>query len=67
MERAKEFGEKYNVNYYKTIKELFEKEDFDAAFHLHTNFNSFRNSLRIDPEKETCFCRKTDDVSFGRW
>jgi len=31
-ERAKEFGEKYNVNYYKTVEELFEKEDFDAAF-----------------------------------
>ena len=32
LERAKEFGEKYNVNYYKTIEELYEKEEFDAAF-----------------------------------
>ena len=32
FERAKEFGEKFNVNYYKTMDELFEKEDFDAAF-----------------------------------
>ena len=32
FERAKEFGEKFNVNYYKTMEELFEKEDFDAAF-----------------------------------
>ena len=32
LERAKEFGEKYNVNYYKTIEGLYEKEEFDAAF-----------------------------------
>ena len=32
LERAKEIGEKYNVNYYKTIEELYEKEEFDAAF-----------------------------------
>jgi len=32
LERAKEIGEKYNVNYYKTIEGLYEKEEFDAAF-----------------------------------
>jgi len=31
-ERAKEFGEKFYVNHYKTLEELLEKENFDAAF-----------------------------------
>ena len=29
---AKEFGEKYSVNYYKSLDELLDSENFDAAF-----------------------------------
>ena len=31
-ERSKEFGEKYDVNYYNSLDEIMNKEDFDGAF-----------------------------------
>jgi len=31
-EKSKEYGEKYSVNYYKTLDELMNSEDFDGAF-----------------------------------
>ena len=31
-EKSKEYGEKYAVNYYKTLDELLDSEDFDGAF-----------------------------------
>ena len=31
-ERAKEFGEKYDVNHYNSLDEIMIKEDFDGAF-----------------------------------
>ena len=31
-ERAKEFGEKYNVNYYDSLDQIMTNEDFDGAF-----------------------------------
>jgi len=31
-ERAKEFGEKYNVNYYNSLDDILDNEDFDGAF-----------------------------------
>ena len=31
-ERAKEFGQKYNVNYYNSLDEVMMNEDFDGAF-----------------------------------
>ena len=55
-ERAKEFGEKYNVNYYKTIEELFEKEDFDAAFICTPTSTHSELSITINQKKKTCFC-----------
>ena len=31
-ERSKEFGEKYDVNYYNSLDEIMNKEDFDGEF-----------------------------------
>ena len=31
-EKSKEYGEKYSVNYYETLDELLNSEDFDGAF-----------------------------------
>ena len=32
LEKAKEYGEKYSVNYYQSIDKLLESEKFDGAF-----------------------------------
>jgi UDP-N-acetylglucosamine 3-dehydrogenase len=31
-QKSKEYGEKYSVNHYESLDELFSSEEFDAAF-----------------------------------
>ena len=58
LERAKEFGEKYNVNYYKTTEELFEKEDFDAAFICTPTSTHSKIALELIQKKKHVFVEK---------
>ena len=57
-ERVKKFGEKYNVNYYKTIEELFEKEDFDAAFICTPTSTHSKLALELIQKKKHVFIEK---------
>ena len=58
FDRAKEFGEKYNVNYYKTTEELFEKEDFDAAFICTPTSTHSKIALELIKKKKHVFVEK---------
>ena len=58
FERAKEFGEKYNVNYYKTIEELLEKEDFDAAFICTPTSTHSDLALKLIKKRKHVFVEK---------
>ena len=58
IDRAKEFGEKYNVNYYKTTEELFEKEDFDAAFICTPTSTHSKIALELIKKKKHVFVEK---------
>ena len=58
LERAKEFGEKYKVNYYKTIEELYEKEEFDAAFICTPTSTHSEIALELIQKKKHVFVEK---------
>jgi UDP-N-acetylglucosamine 3-dehydrogenase len=58
LERAKEFGEKYHVNYYKTIEELYEKEEFDAAFICTPTSTHSKIALELIQKKKHVFVEK---------
>ena len=58
IDRAKDFGEKYNVNYYKTIEELFKKEDFDAAFICTPTSTHSEIALELIKKKKHVFVEK---------
>ena len=58
LERAKEFGERYNVNYYKTIEELCEKEEFDAAFICTPTSTHSEIALELIQKKKHVFVEK---------
>ena len=32
LERSKEYGEKYSINYYESLDKLLDSEEFDGAF-----------------------------------
>ena len=58
IDRVKEFGEKYNVNYYKTTEELFKKEDFDAAFICTPTSTHSEIALELIKKKKHVFVEK---------
>ena len=58
LERAKEFGEKYKVNYYKTIEELYQKEEFDAAFICTPTSTHSEIALELIQKKKHVFVEK---------
>jgi len=58
IDRAKDFGEKYNVNYYKTTEELFKKEDFDAAFICTPTSTHSEIALELIKKKKHVFVEK---------
>ena len=57
-ERAKEFGEKYNVNYYNSTQELFDKEEFDAAFICTPTSTHSELALELISRKKHVFVEK---------
>ena len=58
LERAKEFGEKYKVNYYKTLEELYKKEEFDAAFICTPTSTHSEIALELIQKKKHVFVEK---------
>jgi len=58
LERAKEFGEKYKVNYYKTLEELYEKEEFDAALICTPTSTHSKIALELIQKKKHVFVEK---------
>ena len=58
LERAKEFGEKYKVNYYKTMEELYKKEEFDAAFICTPTSTHSEIALELIQKKKHVFVEK---------
>ena len=57
-ERVKEFGEKYNANYYKTTDELFDNEEFDAAFVCTPTSTHYELALELIKRKKHVFVEK---------
>ena len=58
LERAKEFGEKYKVNYYETLEELYKKEEFDAAFICTPTSTHSEIALELIQKKKHVFVEK---------
>jgi len=57
-ERVKEFGEKFHVNYYNTLEELFENEDFDAAFVCTPTSTHSKIASQLIEKKKHVFVEK---------
>jgi len=57
-QRAKEFGEKYSVNFYSSFENLLEKEKFDAALVCTPTFTHSDISTRLIENKKHVFVEK---------
>ena len=55
---AKEFGEKYSVNYYKSLDELLDSENFDAAFVVTPTSTHMEIVLRLLEARKHVFVEK---------
>ena len=57
-ERAKEFGEKYNVNYYDSLDQIMTNEDFDGAFICTPTSTHSEIATRLIEAKKHVFVEK---------
>ena len=57
-ERAKEFGEKYNVNYYDSLDQIMTNEDFDGAFICTPTSTHSEIATRLIENKKHVFVEK---------
>ena len=57
-ERAKEYGEKYSVNYYESIDNLLTSEDFDVAFICTPTSTHSKIATQLLEEKKNVFIEK---------
>ena len=57
-ERAKEFGEKYNVNYYNSLDQIMTNEDFDGAFICTPTSTHSEITTRLIEAKKHVFVEK---------
>ena len=55
-QRAEEFGKKYSVNFYNSLENMLEKEEFDAAFVCSPTSTHFDITSALIENKKTCFC-----------
>ena len=55
---AKEFGEKYSVNYYKSLDELLDSENFDAAFVVTPTSTHMEIASRLLEARKHVFVEK---------
>ena len=57
-ERSKEYGEKYNVNYYFSLEDVINSEDFDAAFVVTPTITHFKIASKLLEAKKHVFVEK---------
>ena len=57
-ERAKEVGEKYDVNYYDSLSEIMINEDFDGAFICTPTSTHSEIALELIKKKKHVFVEK---------
>ena len=58
LEKSKEYGEKYSVNYYQSIEELLESEDFDGAFVVTPTSTHTKIAMKLLESKKHVFVEK---------
>jgi UDP-N-acetylglucosamine 3-dehydrogenase len=57
-ERSKEYGEKYSVNHYKSLEDLINSEEFDAAFVVTPTLTHAAITTRLIEAKKHVFVEK---------
>ena len=58
FEKSKEYGEKYSVNYYQSIEELLESEEFDGAFVVTPTSTHTKIAMKLLESKKHVFVEK---------
>jgi len=58
LEKAKEYGEKYSVNYYQSIDKLLESEKFDGAFVVTPTSTHTEIAIKLLESKKHVFVEK---------
>ena len=58
LEKSKEYGEKYSVNYYQSIEELLESEEFDGAFVVTPTSTHTKIAMKLLESKKHVFVEK---------
>ncbi|MDC0329751.1 Gfo/Idh/MocA family oxidoreductase [Nitrosopumilus sp.] len=58
LEKSKEYGEKYSVNYYQSIEELLELEEFDGAFVVTPTSTHTKIAMKLLESKKHVFVEK---------
>jgi UDP-N-acetylglucosamine 3-dehydrogenase len=57
-ERCKEYGEKYSVNYYHSLKDIIQNEDFDAALVVTPTITHYEIASTLIEAKKHVFVEK---------
>ena len=58
IQRAEEFGKKYSVNFYNSLENMLEKEEFDAAFVCSPTSTHFDITSTLIENKKHVFVEK---------
>ena len=58
LEKSKEYGEKYSVNYYQSVDELLKLEEFDGAFVVTPTSTHTEIAMKLLESKKHVFVEK---------
>ena len=58
LEKSKEYGEKYSVNYYQSVDELLKSEEFDGAFVVTPTSTHTEIAMKLLESKKHVFVEK---------
>jgi len=58
LEKSKEYGEKYSVNYYQSLEQLLESEEFDGAFVVTPTSTHTEIAIKLLESKKHVFVEK---------
>ena len=58
IEKSKEYGKKYSVNYYQSLEELLESEEFDGAFVVTPTSTHTEIAMKLLESKKHVFVEK---------
>jgi len=58
LEKSKEYGEKYSVNYYQSLDELLKSEEFDGAFVVTPTSTHTEIAIKLLESKKHVFVEK---------